>query len=251
MKKLSLLFVAVMACAFMANAQHQVGAIVGTFEGVSYKYFLTENWAIQADLGFKVIATGKGSDTYLAKETYDGETEIYNSIKEDAEFKKENPDAWKEQKEDEKRQKYGTKGWTLELNPNLVYQNIITDFGWGDLSWFAGAGLSLGFGRYTNSAGEYVYEGETYPIKEGDYDRYGDKDEHSAGPFSGKFGLNAIGGVELGLSEVPLVFALDFRPGYGLFFDHESEKEDGYKYSGNQYYHIFDWTLGLSVRYCL
>jgi hypothetical protein len=99
----------------------------------------------------------------------------------------------------------------FELNPNLLYQANITKWNWGQLDWFAGGGLSLGceFGHYNHN--------------------------HNT---MGKFGINAIGGVELSLSKIPLAFALDFRPGYGLLF------------SKNYAPSYFDWAITIGVRYC-
>ena len=49
MKKLFLLFVAtIMAANLMA--QHEIGAVVGGLNGASYKYWFSDNLAIQADL---------------------------------------------------------------------------------------------------------------------------------------------------------------------------------------------------------
>jgi hypothetical protein len=101
----------------------------------------------------------------------------------------------------------------FELNPNLLYQSNIQEWNWGQLDWFAGGGFSLGC----------AFNGYGY--------RYG-------GTLLGKFGINAAGGVELSLSKIPLAFALDCRPGYGLLID---------KYGGMSY---FDWAVTVGVRYC-
>lgn len=98
--------------------------------------------------------------------------------------------------------------YTFELNPNVEYQGAITSFSAGNLSWFAGGGVSLGL----MSPLEY-------------------------NNVVGKFGVNAVGGVELGLNSVPLALSFDFRPGYGLQFN---------KYGSGSF---FDWKLVLSVRY--
>lgn len=54
---------------------------------------------------------------------------------------------------------------------------------------------------------------------------------------SGKFGVNAVGGVSYDLDAAPIVLAFDFRPGYGLGFDTS--------YTMN----YFDWKIALAVRY--
>ncbi len=228
MKKISFLVVAIVACV-VANAQnsykHGVGVVVGNLEGFSYKYFLTENLAIQADLGFKAISSGVGSYTYNGKMTYtDGTITKLSSADADPE---------------DLSSEYPFEGWTLEVNPNLVYQKPIKDFGWGNLSWFAGAGLSLGLGKYCTT-----YWWDAY------YHHYGSKTNSDRGSISGKFGLNAVGGVELLFSKLPIAVGVDFRPGYGLFFDHVSRKYNDYKLTGNNYAHMFDWTVGVSARWC-
>ena len=56
--------------------------------------------------------------------------------------------------------------------------------------------------------------------------------------IGGKFGVNAIMGLEYQLP-APLTLGLDFRPGYGLFFDQD--------YNIN----AFDWKLVVALRYTL
>ncbi|MCR5554367.1 MAG: hypothetical protein K6F29_02415 [Bacteroidales bacterium] len=99
---------------------------------------------------------------------------------------------------------YSWNVFTVELNPNLMYQANAT----GGLYWFVGGGLSLGY--CFDHAGHYV--------------------------DLGKFGLNAIGGLEYKFG-IPLTLQFDFRPGFGLLFD--------------DYWHAgyFDWGLNLGVRY--
>jgi len=57
----------------------------------------------------------------------------------------------------------------------------------------------------------------------------------------GKFGINAITGLQYDLSSVPLALAFDFRPGYGLSF-----KDSNYTTG-----HFFDWKIAFAVRYKL
>ena len=99
---------------------------------------------------------------------------------------------------------YSWNVFTVELNPNLMYQANAT----GGLYWFVGGGLSLGY--CFDHAGYYV--------------------------DLGKFGLNAIGGLEYKFG-IPLTLQFDFRPGFGLLFD-------DYGHAG-----YFDWGLNLGVRY--
>lgn len=104
--------------------------------------------------------------------------------------------------------------YTFEANPNVVYQQPIKEWGFGSLDWYAGGGLSLGL---WNQLG------------------------WTTDPF-GKFGINAVGGVELGFSNVPLALGFDFRPGYGLAFRNLEGMTTTINY--------FDWKLAASLRYC-
>lgn len=55
----------------------------------------------------------------------------------------------------------------------------------------------------------------------------------------GKFGVNGVIGASYDLDSAPIVFALDFRPGYGLLFTQ----------SDAAHISLFDWKLGFAVRY--
>lgn len=90
---------------------------------------------------------------------------------------------------------------TSEVNPNLMYEAPTRANG---LYWFAGGGLSLG--------GWAGY---------------------------GKFGVNAIGGIEYKFN-IPLTIQADFRPGYGMAFT-----GGGYGLS------YFDWGLCFGIRYTI
>ena len=158
------------------NHKFGIGAVVGTMDGVSFKVFLSENFALKADLAYKYTVTHGGKYDY-----YGYGSRYYNSIVH-----------------------------TFELNPNFFYQRNISSFGWGDLDWYAGGGVSIGY------AFGYYY-----------------------GNGLGKFGVNASGGVELALTgKVPLAFDCDFRPGYGLLFNKDANSS------------YFDWALTFGVRYC-
>lgn len=114
--------------------------------------------------------------------------------------------------------------YTFEANPNVAYTADFYQTDWGTLSWYAGGGVSLGLMKYLSMS----FEG--YSVT---YDASGT-------PDFGKFGLNAVGGVDLHLSNLPLAFSFDFRPGYGLMF-----------YDGDvETLSFFDWKLVLGVRYC-
>jgi len=98
--------------------------------------------------------------------------------------------------------------WSLDLNPNAMYEQQIAKV--DGLYWFAGGGISLGY----MLSGRIYYSGFGY----------------------GRFGINAIGGVEYKF-KFPLTLQADFRPGYGLLF--RKNISDSY----------FDWGLNVSARY--
>ncbi|MBP5412985.1 MAG: hypothetical protein J6Y47_07010 [Bacteroidales bacterium] len=100
---------------------------------------------------------------------------------------------------------YSARVFDFELNPNFMYEANAT----GGLYWFVGGGFSLGYGF--------------------DYWGYGRAD-------FGKFGINAIGGLEYKFN-IPLTLQFDFRPGFGMAFDDYFDAE------------YFDWGVNLSVRY--
>ncbi len=157
--------------------QHSIGGMVGSMYGASYKGFVfgVEHLALQADLGVRLEATAAGN------KDVSGQASIY----------------------------------TFELNPNVLYQNVIGVFDEGRVDWFVGGGLSLGLCHdlYSNT---WV--------------------DNSDLPTYGKFGFNAIAGAEI-VFDAPVNLSLDFRPGYGVGF--------------NDNYHVsfFDWALVASVRY--
>lgn len=96
------------------------------------------------------------------------------------------------------------------LNPNFLYHfDLISN-----LKLYTGGGLGLGLMR---------------------------DDVLIAYGVVGKFGLNAVAGLAYELPSAPIVFALDFRPGYGLMF----------KDASTAHASMFDWKLGLAVRYKL
>ena len=64
---------------------------------------------------------------------------------------------------------------------------------------------------------------------------------HTINPATlGKFGINAMAAVGYKMDKLPLVFGLDFRPGYAMSINVPMEL------LLNQ----FDWHLAASVRYC-
>jgi hypothetical protein len=89
------------------------GINVGSFNGLSYKGFLTEHLVLQADLGVNIEGTYGQVDFYTNGGVV-GNTHGVQSF------------------------------YTCEINPNLMYQAEIKSSDAGTLSWFAGGGLSAG-----------------------------------------------------------------------------------------------------------
>jgi hypothetical protein len=170
---LAILLVSV-ASGIKAQAPYKkgIGVNILSLEGVSFKMFFTDNLAFQADLGYKWTVTSETNSGFR----------ISYSVH------------------------------TLEVNPNILYQKNITDWDFGQLDWFAGGGLSLGYAFGTGYGGYY------------------------GRGSAGKFGINAVGGAELSFHNIPLAVQMDFRPGYGLLFNKNSLS-------------YFDWGLNISARY--
>ena len=96
------------------------------------------------------------------------------------------------------------------LNPNFLYNKELSH----GIYAFVGGGASVGLAQ-----GLYA----------------------SPNPITfGKFGLNAMIGAGYKLADLPLTFALDFRPGYAMLLNVKTET----------LLSIFDWHLAASVRYC-
>lgn len=88
-----------------------IGAVVGTMEGASFKMFLTDNLALQADLGISLSSFRYEYDYY----GYAGRGTSSKPF------------------------------WAIELNPNLMYESTIKDWNVGGLYWFAGGGIGIGY----------------------------------------------------------------------------------------------------------
>jgi len=112
MKKLVLFAMALISVATVNAAglsDHSVGVLVGGMNGFTYKGFINDNLALQADLAFGLTASPM--------------TVKYDGVKYDDE---------------------GTYSmWDFSVNPNLLYQMDL-DKGF---AFFAGGGLSLGMGK--------------------------------------------------------------------------------------------------------
>ena len=179
MKKHSIiiLFIALFSGAFFtANAQapykNSFGVTVGNMQALSFKTFGGNHFAFQVDLGTKITCTdGRVKNNY----TFSG---------------------WDI--------------WTLELNPNFIFQGRLA----GNLYGLVGIGASIGYSWNTISWGWFGTTRSDF----------------------GKCGANGIIGMEYKFS-APVALQFDFRPGYGCLF---AEHFDA---------HYFDWSVNLGVRY--
>lgn len=175
MKKIfTLAFVALFSVSMMA--QHEIGGIVGGLNGLSYKYWISDNLALQADLAVGLTA-GYGGAYFKGNKFGEGELDIYD----------------------------------FTINPNLAYHFDLPS----NFKLYLGGGINFGMMSDINNT--------------------------NTNGILGKFGANGIVGAAYHLGGVPLVLALDFRPGYGLGF----QDKDAAHLS------FFDWKLGFAVRYAL
>lgn len=62
------------------------------------------------------------------------------------------------------------------------------------------------------------------------------------GAAGGIIGIGAAGGIEAKMTNAPIAFSFDFRPGYGCMLGNNGG-------GGVGAFHVFDWTLNLGVRY--
>ncbi len=193
--------------------QHGIGLSVGTFYGISYKGFIfpIEELALQVDAGIRTFATGG--------------TAIYRSQASEGA-------SWKQTTLDFNRMG----AYDLEVNPNILYQRPFATKDWGTVSWYAGGGTSIGFIREDTKA----------LLDDGTWAFLGDDELLRGKRMRGKFGLNAIGGIEMHFTGAPLSLSIDFRPGYGFSWARETEHYPKRK----MYTHFFDWECSIALRYC-
>ena len=177
--RIVILFIAFFAgIVFHANAQapykNGIGVSAGNMQALTFKTFGGNHFAFQLDLGTKYITT-------------------------DGRFK--NIDI------------NGVSFWTLELNPNIMFEGRLA----GSLYGLVGLGASIG----------YCWTPMSYDIL-GFW-------VHTRNDL-GKCGANGIVGMEYKFN-APVALQFDFRPGYGCLF------------AKNYDAHYFDWSVNLGVRY--
>ncbi|HCS87543.1 MAG TPA: hypothetical protein DIW30_03760 [Bacteroidales bacterium] len=205
----------------MATGYKQsIGLSVGSLNGITYKYFFTDKLALQNDLvvGFQATTA----------------TVAYS-------FKAEGESAVKEREHADH-----TTISTVEFvyNPNVLYHLSLGSTG---LDLVVGGGLSIGFGKpyqcdYREDGKHYVSSGKEI----WSYD-----EETGAVKMGGKFGINAFAGMEYNLTNAPVTFAFDFRPGYGVLFKTQhNDSDEEIKWKAKTSLNTFDWRLSVSMRYC-
>ena len=101
--------------------------------------------------------------------------------------------------------------------------------GWG----YAGAPIANGVFAYQTGA---LAEGQG--IKLGVYAGGQAKLGYTIGMNAGVFGIGAAAGIEANMTNAPIAFSFDFRPGYAFLFN-----------NGGAGGHMFDYSLNLGVRY--
>ena len=172
MKRFGIILAFVLASVTMSaqNYAHSFGVGIGSFFSLQYKAFFKpeSHCGLLVDAGCNLIASRMGT-----KGAYT-----------ESEF------------------------WTIELNPNFVYQGTMAVSQNGSYLWYAGFGVSGG-----------ILNGFA---------------DHSL--INGKAGANGIIGFEWSCAKLPLLISFDFRPGYGFTF------QESFKQS------FFDWSLSLSFR---
>ena len=60
----------------------------------------------------------------------------------------------------------------------------------------------------------------------------------------GLFGAGIVGGIEANMTNAPIAFSFDFRPGYGMTFG-----KDPWGRGGISANHMFDYSINVGVRY--
>lgn len=186
---------------------HSLGGVIGGLNGVSYKGFIFGIPGLALQADLGVRLSVLGPRFSANYSWSDGTHQTQT---------------WK--------LKHAVFYFTFEANPNIVYQGQIYNDRPFWLSWYAGGGVSIGMM-------EYAWNG---------YSDYKPGDELMS-RLGGKFGINAIGGLELGLRTAPVIFDLDFRPGYGLGFWTAEDNISIIKARSAMSY--FDWAITASIRY--
>lgn len=206
--------------AMAGDHKHSIGLTVGSLNGISYKYYFSDKFALQNDLvaGFQATAAGMSVSLKVKGESAEKDSgPLEHATVSTVEF---------------------------VYNPNALYHLSLGNTG---LNMAFGGGISIGFGKPYRY--DYRYSGEHMVLSGADM--WPTNHETGASKTAGKFGVNAFAGIEYQMPNSPVVFAFDFRPGYGVLFASErNDKDSDVKWKATYCLNTFDWRLSLSMRYC-
>lgn len=119
----------------------------------------------------------------------------------------------------------GWYGWDFGISPNFVGHKTLKVSNNGNLSWYGGGGLGIGYAELFPQS-----DGQKTPKYTATKD------------ILAKIGVHFITGAEYAFTKIPLCLSADFRPGVGYYAGIVSG-------TGVQSTLGLDWSLGLSIRY--
>ncbi len=118
------------------TAQHSIAFTFGSVDGISYRYFIDEQCAIQTNIMWKYLSTYGTTVSYLTTDV--------NGVAETS-----------------RTSQWGKLyGWTTEVNPNFIYQSTIHNWKKCSLYWNSGAGISLGIAQDWGKPKDYPLWGK-------------------------------------------------------------------------------------------
>ncbi len=118
------------------TAPHSIAFTFGSGDGISYRYFIDEQWAIQTNIMWKYLSTYGTKVSYLSKDV-NGTLECSRTSQ------------WGK-----------LYAWTAEVNPNFIYQSTIHDWKKCSLYWNSGAGMSVGMAQDYQMPNDYPLWGK-------------------------------------------------------------------------------------------
>lgn len=121
MKKILTLCVAILMAATTVKAQHEIGGVVGGMNGLSYKYWMSDNLALQADLAVGLTCAYAGA-YYKGTKFGEGSSSQYD----------------------------------FTINPNALYHFDLSS----DFKLYAGGGINFGLVSGINNTNPYGIMGK-------------------------------------------------------------------------------------------
>ena len=111
--------------------------------------------------------------------------------------------------------------YVLDLSQNFMFQDNVRKWQNGTLSWFLGGGINIGYELYYLDAL--------------------------------KLGANGMIGLEYMFNKTPIALQLDFRPGYAriMKWTYYWDSNTNSYINKTQRNNLFEWTIGLGIRYYL